>query len=80
MKYYVKSGTLEVVILGEDERNAVCRAVESSCRDAEGKELQLGDYFYVNEQGFESICEDDFKMDTEEVIIDLLDWEWEEEE
>ena len=79
MKYYVKSGTLQVVIFGDDERDAVCRAVESACKVRNGKELQLDDYFYVNEQGFESICDTDWRMDTEEVIIDLLDWEWEEE-
>jgi hypothetical protein len=77
-KYYVKSGTLQVVILGNDERDAISRAVEFASKVKNGKELELDDYFWANERGFDSICDEDFRMDTEEVIIDLLDWEWEE--
>jgi hypothetical protein len=77
-KYYIKSGSLRVVILASDERKAIIQALEFAT-DLEGREdLEIDDYFYVNEQGFDSMDEDTFTMDTEEVIEILLGWEWEE--
>tara|TARA_B110001454_G_C12305291_1_gene261267 strand:+ start:225 stop:470 length:246 start_codon:yes stop_codon:yes gene_type:complete len=79
-KYYVKSGNLQVIILGEDERDAIARALEYStstgCKDSPS--VTLDDFFYANERGFSSMDESDFRMNTEEVILDLMDWEWEE--
>jgi|TARA_Y100000310_G_scaffold343876_1_gene453630 hypothetical protein len=76
-KYYIKSGTLHVVILGEDERDAIVKAVELATNGENRADVILDDHFYANEQGFDSISEKDFRMNTEEVIIDLLDWGWE---
>jgi len=76
-KYYIKSGTLRVVILGEDERDAIIKAIGLVTNGESRADIELDDYFYANERGFASISEKDFCMDTEEVIIDLLDWDWE---
>lgn len=80
-KYYVKSGSLRVVILGEDERDAIAKALEyaTSRGNQNSPSVTLDDFFYANERGFSSMDDRDFRMNTEEVIYDLLDWEWEEE-
>lgn len=77
-KYYVFSGTLKCIVDAQDSREAIVKSVElvSSKRDA--PPLELDDFFYVNEQGFESDPED--YMGTDEVVEELLGWFWDEEE
>ena len=42
------------------------------------KDLFIADYFHVNERGFQSMDGNDYRINTEEVIIDLLGWDEEE--
>ena len=77
-KYYVKSGNLAIVILGEDERDAIHNAVTfAAASESTAKDLFMDDYFCVNERGFESMNDKDYTMHTDEVILDLLGWDWE---
>ena len=77
-KYYVMSGSLRIIILADDEKKAIVNGLEFAT-GLEGREdLEIGDHFCVNEKGFDSMNEDSFTMDTEEVIDTLLGWEWEE--
>lgn len=80
-KYYVKSGDLRVIILGEDEKDAIMRALEfvtTSDVQATKPAATLDHFFYANERGFMSMDDSDFRMNTEEVILELMDWDWEE--
>ena len=56
-KYYVKSGSLRVVILGEDERDAIAKALEyaTSRGNENSPSVTLDDFFYANERGFSSM-------------------------
>tara|TARA_R100001244_G_C5153230_1_gene129997 strand:- start:490 stop:729 length:240 start_codon:yes stop_codon:yes gene_type:complete len=77
-KYYVKSGNLAIIILGEDERDAIHNAVTLAAEsESTAKDLFMDDFFYVNERGFDSMNDKDYTMHTEEVILDLLGWDWE---
>ncbi len=78
-KYYVRSGSLQVIISAIDERDAVSKAViYASESDKLCKDLFIADYFHVNERGFQSMDGNDYRINTEEVIIDLLGWDEEE--
>ena len=77
-KYYVRSGSLRIIILADDEKKAIMNGLEFATGLEDRGDLEIDDHFCVNEQGFDSMNEDSFKMDTEEVINTLLGWEWEE--
>lgn len=65
-KYYVQSGTLGVVILGEDAWDAVKRSIKLVATTDTGGDHTLDHHFHVGEKGFESSPEHIFP--TEEVL------------
>jgi hypothetical protein len=66
-KFYVQSGTLSVVILAEDEWDAIKRSIKLVATTTDtGGDHTLDHHFHVGEKGFESSPEHTFP--TEEVL------------
>ncbi len=72
-KYYVSSGEMYVVILGENPPDAILRALNFII-DEKGQDIELKPEFNVSERGFGG--EDTETLDTDDVLSGL-NWDWE---
>ena len=78
-KYYVSSGNMNVVILGENPSDAILRALTyiittHGTNDGELEDIELEPEFQVSEKGFRSDDSESFSTDD---ILSGLDWNWE---
>ena len=85
-KYYVSSGNMNVVILGENSPDAILRALTYiitthggdnlvlSGGTGELEDIELEPEFQVSEKGFRSDDSESFSTDD---VLSGLDWNWE---
>ncbi len=72
-KYYVSSGEMYVVILGENPPDAILRALNFIIGE-KGQEIELKPKFSVSERGFGG--DDTYTFSTDDVLSGL-NWDWE---
>ena len=72
-KYYVSSGEMYDVILGENPPDAILRALNFIIGE-KGQEIELKPNFEVSERGFGG--EDTETLNTDDVLSGL-NWDWE---
>ena len=72
-KYYVSSGDMNVVILGENPPDAILRALNFIIGE-KGQEIELKPEFSVSERGFGGEDTETFNTDD---VLSGLNWDWE---
>jgi hypothetical protein len=72
-KYYVSSGDMHVVILGENPPDAILRALNFIIGES-GQDIELKPTFEVSERGFGGEDTETFSTDD---VLSGLNWDWE---
>ncbi len=67
-KYYISSGSMNVIIQGANESDAILSAL-NFCIEKNGLDIDLEPHFYVSEKGFRS--DDAIQMTSSDVLSGL---------
>ena len=71
-KYYISSGSMNVIIQGANESDAILSAL-NFCIEKNGLDIDLEPHFYVSEKGFRS---DDTIQMTSSYVLSGLDFDF----